>query len=96
MGIGSLDQETLHRVLHFGTVTLALSLFLVSMLAYRRDGRRSLLYVSAGFLTFTLKEAALFVGSLMGGISIPTVPAEVAHVLSLSTLIFFSLGIFRK
>lgn len=52
---GSDTGIELDKILTLGSSLLATALFIISFLAYRRDGRKRLLYVTIAFFLFAVK-----------------------------------------
>lgn len=92
------DKSTIYHIfLHIVSVIIAIFLGLVSILAYLRNRRSRLLFMTFAFFSLSVIEAMyLFdVSSNMEDIVIPGVDIEISHVIFLVTLALFSIGIFR-
>jgi len=92
------DKSTIYHIfLHIASVIIAIFLGLVSILAYMRNRRSRLLFMTFAFFSLSVIEAMyLFdVSSNMEDIVIPGVDIEISHVIFLVTLALFSIGIFR-
>jgi hypothetical protein len=84
----------LNDIITFGSSLLASALFILTIIAYRRDGRRRLFYVSMAFLLFAVKGFIL-----SSGIIFPTKPSWIdptATFLDFAILLCFFLGIAKK
>lgn len=93
-----IDKSTIYHIfLHIASVIIAIFLGLVSILAYMRNRRSRLLFMTFAFFSLSVIEAMyLFdVSSNMEDIVIPGVDIEISHVIFLVTLALFSIGIFR-
>jgi hypothetical protein len=92
------DTSTIYHIfLHLASVIIAIFLGVVSLLAYLRNGRSRLLFMTFAFLSLSVIEAMyLFdVSSNTEDIIIPGVDIEMSHVIFLVTLTLFGIGIFR-
>jgi hypothetical protein len=92
------DTSTIYHIfLHLASVIIAIFLGVVSLLAYLRNGRSRLLFMTFAFLSLSVIEAMyLFdVSSKPEDIVIPGVDIEISHVIFLVTLTLFGIGIFR-
>jgi len=92
------DKSTIYHIfLHIASVIIAIFLGVVSILAYMRNRRSRLLFMTFAFFSLSVIEAMyLFdVSSKTGDIVIPGVDIEISHVIFLVTLALFSIGIFR-
>lgn len=81
-----------HDVLHFATAVLAIGLFALSLVAYRRKKNTKFLFICVAFLLFALKE------SILAGI--PTALGDnplhfFVHFLNFLILVFFAIGILK-
>ena len=86
-----------HIFLHIASVIITIFLAVVSILAYLRNSRSRLLFMTFAFLSLSVIEAMyLFdVSSKTGDIVIPGVDIEISHVIFLMALTLFGIGIFR-
>ena len=92
------DKSTIYHIfLHIASVIIAIFLGVISILAYLRNRRSRLLFMTFAFFSLSVIEAMyLFdVSSNMEDIVIPGVDIEISHVIFLVTLALFSIGIFR-
>ncbi|HXP48851.1 MAG TPA: hypothetical protein VN922_02795, partial [Bacteroidia bacterium] len=92
------DKSTIyHLSLHIASVIIAIFLGVVSILAYLRNRRLRLLFMTLAFFLLSVIEAMyLFdVNSKMEDIVIPGIGIEVSHVIFLMALTLFGIGIFR-
>jgi hypothetical protein len=84
----------LNDIITVGSSLLASGLFIFTLIAYRRDGRRKLFYVSVAFFLFAVKGFLL-----SSGIIFPTKPSWIdptANFLDFVVLLCFFLGITKK
>ena len=83
----------LEEVLNFGSAILALFLFTLTALAYKRNKNKRLVYVSVAFLLYTIhgfiSSSQLFFGEYSW-------IDPIASLLNFAILICFFLGIIRK
>ena len=79
----------LHVILHIITILVALGLFIVSAISYRRDRRTKFLYISGAFLFFFIKE---ILQALIVFFYTNTDPIMI-HPLNLIILILFFAGV---
>ena len=92
------DKSTIYHIfLHIASVIIAIFLGVVSILAYMRNRRSRLLFMTFAFFSLSVIEAIyLFdVSSNMEDIVIQGVDIEISHIIFLVTLALFSIGIFR-
>jgi len=92
------DKSTIYHIfLHIASVIIAIFLGVVSILAYMRNRRSRLLFMTFAFFSLSVIEAMyLFdVSSNMEDIVIPGVDIEISHVIFVVTLALFGIGIFR-
>ena len=92
------DKSTIYHIfLDIASVIVAIFLGVVSILAYLRNRRSRLLFMTFAFFSLSVIEAMyLFdVSSKLEDIVIPGVDIEISHVIFLVTLTCFSIGIFR-
>ena len=92
------DKSTIYHIfLHIASVIIAIFLGVVSILAYMRNRRSRLLFMTFAFFSLSVIEAMyLFdVSSNMEDIIIPGVDIEISHVIFLIMLSLFGIGIFR-
>ena len=92
------DKSTIYHIfLHIVSVIIAIFLGLVSILAYLRNRRSRLLFMTFAFFSLSVIETIyLFdVSSNMEDIVIQGVDIEISHIIFLVTLALFSIGIFR-
>ena len=92
------DKSTIYHIfLHIASVIIAIFLGLVSILAYLRNRRSRLLFMTFAFFSLSVIETIyLFdVSSNMEDIVIQGVDIEISHIIFLVTLALFSIGIFR-
>jgi hypothetical protein len=73
---------------------LATVLFVITLVAYKRDGRKRILFVSTAFLLFAIKgflsASDVFIGSKAAWVD------PVANILDLAVLLCFFIGIIKK
>ena len=92
------DKSTIYHIfLHIASVIIAIFLAVVSILAYLRNRRSRLLFMTFAFFSLSVIEAMyLFhVSSNMEDLVIPGVDIEISHVIFLIMLSLFGIGIFR-
>jgi len=92
------DKSTIYHIfLHIASVIIAIFLGVVSILAYLRNRSFRLLFMMFAFISLSIIEAMyLFdVSSKMEDIVIPGVDIEISHVIFLTALTLFGIGIFR-
>jgi len=82
------------ELINIGSSLLATILFILTFIAYKRDGRKKLLYVGVAFLLFAIKgfliaSDIIFPGK--GGWIDPT-----AHFLDFAILLSFFFGLLKK
>lgn len=85
-----------HLLLHIASVIIAIFLGVVSILAYSRNRKRRLLFMTFGFLSLSMIEAIYLVHitSNIQDLVIPIVDVEFSHLVFLVMLTFFGIGIF--
>jgi hypothetical protein len=85
-----------HLLLHIVSVIIAIFLGVVSILAYLRNGKRRLLFMTFGFLSLSIIESIYLIHSTSNtqDLVIPIVDIELSHVIFLVMLTFFGIGIF--
>lgn len=81
-------------IILIGSTVLALALGIISLIAYRRDGRKKLLLVTAAFGLFALKGALLLVSDWIA-LQQPYLDV-IASLLDFAVLICFFIGILKK
>ena len=85
-----------HLLLHIASVIIAIFLGVVSILAYLRNRKNRLLFMTFGFLSLSIIEGTYLVHitSNIQDLVIPIVDIEFSHVVFLIMLTFFGIGIF--
>jgi hypothetical protein len=85
-----------HLLLHIASVIIAIFLGVVSILAYSRNRKRRLLFMTFGFLSLSMIEVIYLVHitSNIQDLVIPIVDVEFSHLVFLVMLTFFGIGIF--
>lgn len=82
------------ELITFGSSLLAITLFFLAFIAYKRDGRKRLLYVSIAFLLFAIKgfliSSDIFFPEKIGWVD-PT-----ANFLDFAILLSFFFGLLKK
>ncbi len=93
---GKTESQTIgiDELINIGSSLLATVLFILTFVAYKRDGRKKLLYVGIAFLLFAIKgflvaSDIIFPGK--GGWIDPT-----AHFLDFAILLNFFFGLLKK
>jgi hypothetical protein len=83
----------LEKVLTLMNAWLSLFLFIVAFIAYRRDGRKRLFYVSLAFLLFAIKSFLI-----SSELFIPEIPYidPIAVILEFGVLLSFFYGVLKK
>jgi hypothetical protein len=84
----------LDEIIVMGSSLLAVFLFIFASIAYRRDGRKILLYVAAAFFLFALKGALLSVDVFFPGKGLWADP--LANFLDFAILLSFFFGIVKR
>ena len=83
----------LEQLLSFINGVIALILFLIAFIAYRKDGRKRVLYVSTAFLLFSIKS---FLMSSENFIIETEFLEPIAIILEFLVLLVFFFGVFNK
>ena len=86
-----------HIVLHIASLTIAVFLSIVSVLAYRRSAGARLLFMTLGFIALATVEF-LYLLDATGTINvfdISTLGIELPHVILLAMLAMFGLGVLK-
>ncbi|MER3408221.1 MAG: hypothetical protein C4292_05645 [Nitrososphaera sp.] len=80
-----------HIVLHIASVTIAVFLGLVSVLAYRRTGGMRTLFMTIGFMALGVVEISylLEAAGVLSLLNIPSINIEASHVILLAMLTMF-------
>ncbi|MFQ5710166.1 MAG: hypothetical protein ACE5GD_00150 [Candidatus Geothermarchaeales archaeon] len=96
------------QILHVLTIMLAVCLFVVAAISYKRDGRSRLLFLSGAFFIMLIKESINYLYTLQFGYVmyayltlflqnyLPSCKAPLDHIINLLILSMFSLGILIK
>ena len=86
-----------HISLHVGSVIIAVFLTVVSVIAYRRNGSRRLLFMMGGFAVLAFVEFLyLFYATVnIEAVLIPVVDVELSHVILLVMLTLFGIGVLK-
>jgi hypothetical protein len=86
-----------HIVLHIASLTVAIFLGVVSILAYVRSASSRLLFMTLGFIALAVVEFLYLLDSAWAGsvINISAVGIELPHVILLVMLALFALGVLR-
>jgi hypothetical protein len=87
-----LDLET---IVSIAASVLAFFLFTISAFSYRREKRRRLLLVTAGFFVFAIQEALNAISETFFEIKYPALEGYLA-ILSLVILLLFVAGLIKK
>lgn len=83
----------IEELLSFMNSIIALTLFIITFIAYRRDGRKRIFYVCLAFLIFAIKS---FIDSLeLFGLDIEVL-GSIAVVLEFLVLLIFFFGVLKK
>ena len=86
-----------HITLHIASVTIAVFLSIVSVLAYRRSPGSRLLFMTLGFMALALVEFLYLLDStaVLSIFSFSTLGVELPHVILLAMLAMFGLGVLK-
>jgi hypothetical protein len=87
-----------HIVLHMASLTIAIFLSIVSILAYSRNRTARMLLMALGFMSLALVEFfyLLQAGAIViGQVIIPTVNIELSHLILLIMVSLFGLGVLK-
>jgi hypothetical protein len=91
---------SVHVLLHFASLVLAVILATVSVASYHRVLKPSLLFVSLAFLILASEEFLVLAQALswIGPevLSMAGSPVELSHLLTLSSLSLFASGLIRR
>lgn len=85
-----------HIVLHIASLTIAVFLSIVSILAYRRSNGSRLLFMTLGFVALAAVEFLYLLDSTgIVSMDISALSIELPHVVLLAMLAMFGLGVLR-
>jgi predicted membrane chloride channel (bestrophin family) len=86
-----------HITLHIASLTIALFLSIVSVLAYRRSAGARLLFMTLGFMALAAVEFLYLLDAtaLLSIFSFSTLGVELPHVILLAMLAMFGLGVLK-
>lgn len=87
-----------HIILHLAGLTIAIFLSIVSVLAYSRNRTARMLLMTVGFMSLALVEFfyLLQAGAIaIGQIIIPAVNIELSHLILLTMVSLFGLGVLK-
>ena len=86
-----------HIFLHIASLTVAIFLGVVSILAYSRNSTSRLLFMTLGFIALAVVEFLYLLGAVGVGsiIDISAIGIELPHVILLVMLALFALGVLR-
>jgi predicted membrane chloride channel (bestrophin family) len=86
-----------HITLHIASLTIAVFLSIVSLLAYRRSTGARLLFMTLGFMTLATAEFLYLLDAtnMIGLFDISTLNIELPHVIFLVMLAMFGLGVLK-
>jgi predicted membrane chloride channel (bestrophin family) len=86
-----------HITLHIASLTIALFLSIVSVLAYRRSAGARLLFMTLGFMALAVVEFLYLLDAtaLLSIFSFSTLGVELPHVILLAMLAMFGLGVLK-
>jgi len=82
----------MHNIMHVIIALLAIFLFVISIIAFKRNRKTKFLFISGAFLIFAIKEIILAINIMTLGID-PLI--ILTHAFNLVILILFALGILR-
>jgi len=86
-----------HIVLHIASLTIAVFLSIVSVIAYRRSTGIRLLFMSLGFIALATVEFLYLLDStgVVSALDMSTLDIELPHVILLAMLAMFGLGVLK-
>ena len=86
-----------HIILHIASLTVAIFLTVVSILAYARSTTSRLLFMTLGFIALAVVESLYLLETVWAGsvIGIYATGIELPHVILLVMLALFALGVLR-
>lgn len=86
-----------HITLHIASLTIAVFLSIVSLLAYARSSGTRLLFMTLGFMALAVVEFLYLLDSsaLVSMLDISALNIELPHVILLAMLAMFGLGVLR-
>lgn len=86
-----------HIVLHIASLTIAVFLSIVSVLAYRRSAGTRLLFMTFGFMALATVEFLYLLDAtgIVSVFDISTLSIELPHVILLAMLAMFGLGVLK-
>jgi hypothetical protein len=86
-----------HIILHIASLTVAIFLGVVSILAYSRNTTSRLLFMTLGFIALAVVEFLYLLSAVGAGsiIDISAIGIELPHVILLVMLALFALGVLR-
>jgi hypothetical protein len=89
---------TYHIILHIASLTVAIFLGAVSILAYARSTSSRLLFMTLGFIALAVVEFLYLLDAAWPGsiaIDISAIGIELPHLILLVMLVLFALGVLR-
>lgn len=86
-----------HIVLHIASLTIAVFLSIVAVIAYRRSTGARLLFMSLGFIALAAVEFLYLLDSsgIVSALALSTLDIELPHVILLAMLAMFGLGVLK-
>jgi Flp pilus assembly protein protease CpaA len=86
-----------HIILHIASLTVAIFLGVVSILAYSRNTTSRFLFMTLGFIALAVVEFLYLLGAVGAGsiMDISAIGIELPHVILLVMLALFALGVLR-
>lgn len=83
--------------IHLASIAISVFLIVVSILTYRRTGSVKILYTSVAFLSLLVVEMIFLLQIIDGSnrIMIPLAYSELPHILLLTMLALFGIGVLR-
>jgi hypothetical protein len=86
-----------HITLHIASLTIAVFLSIVSVIAYRRSAGARLLFMTLGFMALALVEFLYLLDAtaIVSVFSFSTLGVELPHVILLAMLAMFGLGVLK-
>lgn len=86
-----------HTLLHIASLTIAVFISIVSVLAYGRNPSARLLFMTLGFMALATVEFIYLLDAtgMVSVFGIATLGIELPHVILLAMLAMFSLGVLK-
>ncbi len=86
-----------HVLLHFVTMSIAVLLVIISLIAYYRSRSTRMLLMSIALLVLTIAEGINFLVSVeaLSYTTLPIINTEISHLLILLALLFLLMGVLK-